>query len=420
MRVWLVNPFDPLPGEKEQLGRYGVLANQLSAAGHDVVWWSSDFSHRFKRHVDSDRIHRAADEWGITVRLIGTSPYEKNVSLRRMRSHRAFGRRFEAEAAAEAPPDIILASSPPLESARAAARLGRKWSVPAVVDIQDQWPENFRGVLPAALKPFHRLLFHRLYHCEREAYGLAAGIVGVAQGYVNHGLDVGGEKADAEVFPLGVNLDALTAAMEAGAKDYQSKWSKQEGQIWMLYSGSLSHSYDFLTILRAAALAQEEFGSRVRFILTGTGELAGQGEALIKEHRLDNACMTGFLEFTEWAYLLSQVDVGFNASFPGSMIYLPNKIFSYLAAGAAVLNTIHGECGALVEDSGCGLNYEAGDVESCFAAVRSLVDSPRQLAEMKSASHRLAHERFDQKIIAKEMVAFLEQVAAERETGGPA
>ena len=29
MKVWLVNPFDPLPGEQEQLGRYAHLADAL-------------------------------------------------------------------------------------------------------------------------------------------------------------------------------------------------------------------------------------------------------------------------------------------------------------------------------------------------------------------------------------------------------
>ena len=36
MKVWLVNPFDPLPGEQEQLGRYGHLALALRDAGHEV------------------------------------------------------------------------------------------------------------------------------------------------------------------------------------------------------------------------------------------------------------------------------------------------------------------------------------------------------------------------------------------------
>ena len=70
MKVWLVNPFDPLFGEHEQLGRYARLAETLQQAGHEVLWWSSTFSHRFKREVDAERVHAASTEKGIQVQLV--------------------------------------------------------------------------------------------------------------------------------------------------------------------------------------------------------------------------------------------------------------------------------------------------------------------------------------------------------------
>jgi hypothetical protein len=79
--VWLVNPFDPIPGEEEQLRRYAYLAASLREAGHRVVWWSSDFSHRFKRLVDKTAVERAAKALGIVVRLIPTPPYPRNLAL---------------------------------------------------------------------------------------------------------------------------------------------------------------------------------------------------------------------------------------------------------------------------------------------------------------------------------------------------
>jgi hypothetical protein len=72
--VWLVNPFDPIPGEEEQLRRYAYLAASLREAGHRVVWWSSDFSHRFKRPVDKTAVERAAKALGIVVRSFPPRP----------------------------------------------------------------------------------------------------------------------------------------------------------------------------------------------------------------------------------------------------------------------------------------------------------------------------------------------------------
>lgn len=414
MNFWLVNPFDPLPGEREQLGRYAALAQALRARGHEVVWWSSAYSHRFKRTVDQDAVRRAAADWGIEVRLTRVPPYRGNVSLRRLWNHRVLGRRFQAEARRAPRPDLILASSPPLESAAHATRLGRAWGVPVVLDIKDQWPDNFARVLPRWARGAGRGLLAPYYALERTAYRGADGIVGVAQGYVERGTAVGGRKRWEAVFPLGVDVAEVRGAMARGAAEFGVKWRKPPGQTWLLYSGSHSYMYDFLTIVRAAIPAQRRWGERVRFILTGTGELAPRAHALVREAGLRNVTLAGFLEFPEWACLLSQVDAGFNASFPEALIYFPNKIFYYLAAGAAVLNTIPGQCARLVEEHGCGLNYTAGDVEGCLAAVQALVDDEPRLLAMGAAARRLAEDVFDRRIVYAEMAVYLETVAGSR------
>lgn len=412
MRVWLVNPFDPLPGEVEQLGRYAHLAAALREAGHEVTWWSSSFWHRFKREVDAGAVERGAASAGIDVRLVPTPPYSKNVSLARMRSHRRYGDAFAERARVEPPPDLILASAPPLESAWHSARLGQVWGVPTLIDIQDSWPSALPRMLPRPLRAVSRLLLRRYYRLEREACTGAAGIVGVAQGYLDRGLEVGGPKRHTGVFPLGVSLKEVDAAIERGAA-VGEKWTKPQGHVWLIYSGSLSHNYDFLTIIHAARQAKAKYGDRVRFIITGQGELAEQGRRLVRDHGLSNVTMTGFLDFDEWAYLISQVDAGFNAAFPDALIYFPNKIFYYLAAGAAVLNTIPGQCAEVVAENGCGLNYEAGDVAGCFAAIERLVESPDERRAMGAAARRLAETRYDRAIVYREMTEFLEGVAAD-------
>lgn len=410
MKVWLINPFDPLPGEKEQLGRYGHLAYALRDAGHEVTWWSSDFSHRFKRNVDAAAIRSAANARGMDIRLVPTPRYSKNISLARLKSHAAYAREFARTAAMEPKPDIILASSPPLGSAAEAAKFGEGRGISTVIDIQDQWPDNFRRLFPKPLRWLGGLLLSRQYSLEHRAYRLAKGIVGVAEGYVRRGITVGGLKEHRGVFPLGVTLDEVDATFAAGRKKYGGKWQKGKDEIWFLYSGSLSHAYDFLTIVRAAIQCQEKFGTRARFFLSGQGELSTEAERIVREYNLSNVTLTGFLEFEEWVCLLSQADAGFNASFPHALIYFPNKIFYYMAAGAAILNTIPGECAELVEREGCGLNYRAGDAEDCFRTIARLMDDPTEAHRMGKASRRLAETRYDRAIISAAFVRFLEGV----------
>jgi glycosyltransferase involved in cell wall biosynthesis len=411
MNIWLVNPFDPLPGTPEQAGRYITLAQTLAARGHNVTWWSSTFSHRFKEHIDELIVEPAARLLGIDVRLIDTPPYLRNVSLARLRNHAAFGRQFAAEAARATRPHVIFASSPPLESAYQAAKLGRRWNVPTIIDIQDQWPDVFVRAFPQAIRWAAPMALAGCYWLERRAYSLAAGLVGVADGYLERGVAVGGRKQHRGVFPLGVELGAVDAAIYAGTSRHGDQWTKPPEEVWFLYSGSISHSYDFLTILEAARLAQERGLTQARFIITGRGDLSAVAEDFVAQHAAQNTTLTGFLDFDEWACVLGRCDAGFNACQPDSLIYLPNKIFYYLAGGLVVLNNIPGQCERIVRANACGIHYAAGDAESCYAAVRTLVENSTERQSARAASRKLAESEFDRAIIYPRLAEFIESAA---------
>jgi len=410
MKIWIVNPYDPLPGDVEQLGRYGQLSRRLIADGHGVTWWTSDFVHRFKRPIQMDSVRCAAKEEGLAVEFIETPPYTKNVSFRRLWSHRVFASRLRRRAEASSRPDVIVASSPPLEAAFHMADYGRAKSIPVIIDVQDQWPDTFVRALPRLIQPLRSVALWPWYRSERAAYRRAYAICGVARGYVERALQVGGPKAHVGEFPLGADGVALREAAARGAPRFRDRWQKPEKQLWFVYAGSLSRSYDCLTIAHAAKEVRERCGNAVRFIITGRGELAGPIDAYIREHRLDNVIRAGFLEPDEWAYLMSNADAGFNASTPDSLIYLPNKIFAYNAFGLAVLNTITEQCAEIVEQTGCGLNYRAGDVPGCARAIAELADDRPKLEKYQAASRALGAERFNVHVIAKQFSEFIYKV----------
>ena len=116
LSVWLVDPFDDIPGEGIPPQRYWSLARVLVARGHDVTWWTATWSHR-RKAMRTAPLGIREDE-GFAVRLVAVRPYEKNVSLARIRSHSDFGQTFERLASEGISsgqlgrPDIILASLP--------------------------------------------------------------------------------------------------------------------------------------------------------------------------------------------------------------------------------------------------------------------------------------------------------------------
>jgi len=408
VNIWIVNPFDPLPGDPEQEGRYATLARLLAGRGHRVVWWTSSFSHRFKRPVDQVTLRAACSALGIEVEFLTAPPYYANVSLRRVWNHHVLAQRFVGAARTRTPaPDVVVASSPPPGLAWRAVEVARARGARAVVDVQDAWPDVFTTVAPPVLRPAVQCCLPALRRNVRRIARACDAIVGVADGYVDLFARHARKSQRTATIPLGVDLAAFDAAVQRGRSEAHTK---PAGEIWLAYTGSLNRSYDFMTILRAAARLGADHRPPLRFFLTGRGELTRQAEELVRAHSLSNVHLTGFLPFDTWAYLLSQCDIGFNASFPEAMIYLPNKIFYYLAAGVAVLNTIPGQCSRIVRDGACGLDYRAGDPDSCAAAIRQLIGDEARRAAMRAAARRLAEREYDRAVLFPRYVTLLEEL----------
>ena len=123
-RIWVINPFDQLPNETDVPLRYWALCRTFAQQGHEVIWWSSNFS-----HLTKSKRPLCPDTDGFSVRLIETPPYTKNISFARLKNHKAFANGFYTEAMAGLKsgelqaPDRIVVSLPPLGVAEQAFRI---------------------------------------------------------------------------------------------------------------------------------------------------------------------------------------------------------------------------------------------------------------------------------------------------------
>jgi glycosyltransferase involved in cell wall biosynthesis len=226
MQVWVINPFDELPNEPGRPGRYWSLCHVLAEQGHEVVWWTADFSHRRKIRRSAEALvedvgrgrrtppgHDELKTAGcgdpalhsltpslphsptpFRIRLIPITAYQSNVGVARLRSHRVFGRNLEqalrAETATGRKPDRIVASWPPVEGGEVAVRLGQEWHVPVTIDIQDAWPEAFANFIPGpawvarlALAPWRRRA--------RKVFTASERVSGVGQAFLDYARSMG-------------------------------------------------------------------------------------------------------------------------------------------------------------------------------------------------------------------------------------
>ena len=320
MVVWIQNPFDNLPGEGFRKMRYSLMAEAFVRAGHDVVMWTSDFSHATKR----TRALCGEPLAHVEVRLVETPPYFRNVSLRRVVSHVVYARRFERDAmrAVEnglARPELVITSFPTISAADASVRLARRLGAASAVDVQDAWPETFERVFP-------RWTLAPLRAKARRVFREADFVTGVCDRY----RDLTGRE-DYRCAYLGIEL----------GKSPEPPCSKT-GCRRIAYVGGLGRTYDLSTVRRAA----ESLG--MDFAVAGGDNYLGREE------------LEGFL---------SGCDVGVIPMSDDSWVGLPNKLFDYAKAGLPVVSSLSGEAAALIERYACGATYRAGDAASLAEAI---------------------------------------------------
>ena len=367
MVVWIQNPFDNLPSEGYRKQRYWLMCEAFARAGHQVVFWTSDFSHARKRTRD---VRLETEDGGVEMRMIPTLPYPKNVCFARIQSHRAYARewlRLALDPSLASPvsrPSLIITSTPTLSAAATAIDLGRKFGAKVVVDVMDAWPETFERLAPKGLRWLIKPFLLGMYRTAQRIYREADLVTGVCERYRN----LTG-RSDYYLAYHGIERGQGSGIGNRG-------WfAGAARKIRLVYAGNLGKTYDLATVVKAV----EENGE---FEL----DVAGFGEFKCDCSRVR---FHGLLSEQSLQTLLGQCDVGIVPMRPDSWVGVPYKFCDYSQAGLAIVSSLGGESSALLEKYRCGVTYNAGDVASLVAAIRKAMTLER------GASRTMCEAEFD-------------------------
>ncbi len=429
MNVWIVNPFDELPNETDVPLRYWSLCKTFVQLEHNVIWWSSDFSHLRKAKREP-----CPEIDGFSVRLIETSPYSNNISCARLRNHRKFARNFYVEASAtinngtlEAP-DRIVVSLPPLVIAQSAFRIRQlvqskfKKNCQVTVDIMDAWPETFYRILPKPLSNrLGPLLFTSFHRSAKSAYTGADKISAVGQSYLNLAKsyldtkDSNSEQTDSPkpMHPCyhGADLERFKSYDEnQKSKDA----SKQSLPLKAVYIGSMSRGYDLMTLIEVAAKwqAEDNFAWQIHF--AGTGPMIGKlqkkstklglstefrktkNDSLTNAHKMtDRVVFHGLLRKKAMDALLLSADLGLVPNRPDSRVACPYKAGEYAAAGLPMITCLRGELANLLKTWDAGCEYEQDNPGNLRSILDQYSTDPNLLKRQSKNAGKLAGALFD-------------------------
>ena len=397
MTVWLCNPFDNLPGEDGRIQRYTLLSEALIQAGHQVVFWSSDFRHftKTKRKVPPVYCHN-----GIHVRQIPTVTYYRNIGLQRLWSHWRLAQDWKRlaltyVAETQQKPDVILCSSPPIPLFKVGHYLAKKFGSKVFLDVQDPWPDCFYRVIPKCIRKIGTLLvkpFLMPLHLEiRQAYKCAVGVSGLSDAYRTFT-----KREDFQEFVLCMRLPTnLDIKMKAH-------------ELRLCYLGNLGSTYYLETVMKGMEQLIKD-KKPVQLTVAGGGpkkELVEKYAALYPQIRFK-----GFIDEDGLDHVLRDSDVGLIPVSAETFALFAGKMIDYTGYGLAVLNGLTGGTERALSEYGAGVMYQVNDHLSFVSTVNKMLENPSWVLQMRHNARKLAEAKFNADKVFPAFVRWIEEKA---------
>lgn len=179
--------------------------------------------------------------------------------------------------------------------------------------------------------------------------------------------------------------------------------------IVVLYSGNMGASHDIDSMLAAAESLQLQ--RRIRFLFIGEGEKRAAVADYIRRFPEGNVRLFPLQPEALLPYTLTLGDISLVALDEGMEdLMVPSKVFSYLAAGSAILAIANddSELSDVVDGSGCGMRVPPRQPERIVAALLAMAGNPELLAAFKSQARKLAEQRYSRRVGTASFIEILD------------
>ncbi|GAB1643006.1 glycosyltransferase family 4 protein [Krasilnikovia sp. MM14-A1259] len=355
------------------------LAEDLAARGHEIRVLTG-----YPNYPDGKLYPGFRQRWGhvsrtagITTRRVPLYASHDSSGLRRAANYLSF-----ATTSALAAPrylsgvDVVYVYLTPATVFAAPALLRLLCRVPAVIHVQDIWPESVTSSTMAPQGFAGRMMERTLHTVMRRVYRMSAGIAVIAPSMRDLVIARGAHPervrtilnwADESLFhPV---PDAAAARREIGHR----------GKCTIMYAGTMGPFQNIEASVRAAAATAPD----VDLVLVGSGISEEPARRLADELGATNIRFLGRRPPTDMAALTGAADYQLVTlrDLPIFRGTIPSKLQAALACGSPVLVSVPGDCAALVEENGVGLASPPDDW-------RLLADRFRQAAKVPAEERR--------------------------------
>ena len=291
--------------------------------------------------------------------------------------------------------DVVFLRLPPLQLGVTGILARRLRGARVVLNIQDIHPDL--SIESGLLRnPF---LIRLAQAFEKWIYKHIDEILVISEGFRRNILAKGVPAGKISVMPNWVDTDFLSPRPRDNPVDRKLGL---DGRFVLMYSGtiSISSSATLERILEAAALLGGDPG--IRIALVGEGlkkpDLTAKAAAL----RLSNVDFIPFQPYGDLPELLGSADVLLvPLDKEKSLLSVPSKLYSFMAAGRPILGLAHpdSEVFSLIRETGCGVCAPPDDPVAIARAIRALKADAAGREKMARAGRAYAEAHFSRRAV---------------------
>jgi glycosyltransferase involved in cell wall biosynthesis len=374
------------------------IAEAAIKEGHQVTHFSCTFRHSTKVQRFNENKSIDINEFYKLV-FIYANPYLKNVSAKRIFSHREFTTNLLKQINNFEKPDVILVAYPPITPALELSKWANKNNIPIFIDIIDPWPDVFLRLVPQKAKWALKITLYPMYIQWKSILKNCSGVVAISSEYIDWAKSFNIPIKKTASFLPSVPFDEVQKKIE------QYKIYSETYTLKIVYAGNLGVAYDIPTILKAAEELEKTFPGETHFTIAG----AGIYENLIHDYisKYNNLTFLGRIGNEDLMKLYANSDLGLAQYSAGATQSITYKFFDYLSAGLPILNSLQSEMAVLIVKHELGLNNKAGDYKKLIENIKYFLSDRKLLNIYKENSNEYARLNGDNKTTYSNFIKFI-------------
>jgi colanic acid biosynthesis glycosyl transferase WcaI len=337
---------------------------------------------------------------GITVHRIWSYMAPNRGKFRRLLDYFSFNVSARASLKMVPRPDVILASSPPINVAWIAQAAARHFGVPWVFEVRDLWPASIRAV---GISKGYLLQF--VERQELALYKDAASIIVLTDAFKADLMHRGVQEAKISVVTNAVEPENFSYSY--GRTQARHNLGLPIDKFVVGFVGTVGLAQGASTFVSVAASLEHR--TDIYFVVVGEGAERPIIEKAAIDMKLTNIEFRDFVAHEKVPEILSALDVGavLLKNDPVFETVIPSKIFEIMAARRPIVAAVRGQAKQVIEALGGGVCVAPEDATAFSQAILTLAEDISYASDLGQAGCLAVTEKYNRDKLAADALQVL-------------